>query len=159
MRLMLDHGLPRSTVRHLADMGITSGHVADLGMATATDAQILDSARERQAVVVTLDSDFHALLATARAVGPSDVRIRIEGLTGEPLASILKRMLAVAQLLAAEVLPVQPPFGKEGSGEARLYAPQSGSCGTCRASVRLAVEFGPIFRAGEPVGMPPAWVF
>ena len=67
-------------------------------MATATDAQILEAARQRQAIVVTLDSDFHTLLATACAVSPSVVRIRIEGLIGEPLATILQRVLTVASV-------------------------------------------------------------
>ncbi len=96
MKLLLDPGLPRGTVQNLAEMGIAAEHVGDLGMATATDSQILESARERRAVVVTLDSDFHALLAAARAASPSVVRIRIEGLKGDRLASILKRVLALA---------------------------------------------------------------
>ena len=39
MKLLLDQGLPRSALRHLADMEIAAEHVGDLGMATATDAQ------------------------------------------------------------------------------------------------------------------------
>ena len=97
MKLLLDQGLPRGTIRHLAMLAIAAEHVGELGMAKATDAEILESARERQAVVVTLDSDFHALLATSRAVSPSVVRIRIEGLMGESLASILGRVLAEAE--------------------------------------------------------------
>jgi predicted nuclease of predicted toxin-antitoxin system len=96
MKLLLDQGLPRSTVRHLAGMGIAAEHVGDLGMATAADANILDVARERQATVITLDADFHALLATSHAASPSVVRIRIEGLKGEQLASLLKQVLNVA---------------------------------------------------------------
>jgi predicted nuclease of predicted toxin-antitoxin system len=80
MKLLLDQGLPRSTVEHLAGMGIAAEHVGDLGLATAADADILDVARRSQAVVVTLDADFHTLLATSHAAGPSVVRIRIEGL-------------------------------------------------------------------------------
>ena len=95
MKLLLDQGLPRSAVRHLADMGVAAEHVGELGMARATDADILGVARQRQAVVVTLDSDFHALLAMSGAVSPSVVRIRIEGLKGEPLAAILQRVLTV----------------------------------------------------------------
>lgn len=96
MRLLLDQGLPRSTVRHLAGMGIAAEHVGDLSMAAATDASILDAARKRQAAVVTLDADFHALLAKSGVVSPSVVRIRIEGLQGEQLASLLGQVLAIA---------------------------------------------------------------
>jgi len=96
MKLLLDQGLPRSTVRHLAGMGIAAEHVGDLGMARAADWQILDVASERQAVVVTLDADFHALLATSHATSPSVVRIRVEGLKGGGLASLLGQVLAVA---------------------------------------------------------------
>jgi len=96
MKLLLDQGLPRSTVWHLAGMGIAAEHVGDLGLARAADAHILDVARERQAVMVTLDADFHAILATSHATSPSVVRIRIEGLNGEQLASILVQVLAVA---------------------------------------------------------------
>ena len=96
MRLLLDQGLPRSTVQHLAGMGIAAEHVGDLGLARSTDLAILNAARERHSAVVTLDADFHALLATSQATGPSVVRIRIEGLNGEQLSSLLRRVLAVA---------------------------------------------------------------
>lgn len=108
MKLLLDQGLPRSTVQHLARMGIAAEHVGDLGMTRAADADILDVARERQAVVVTLDADFHALLATSRATSPSVVRIRIEGLKGEEAAALLGQVLAVAgiELEAGAVVSV-----------------------------------------------------
>jgi len=96
MKLLLDQGIPRSTVGHLASVGVVAEHVGDLGMARASDANILDVARERQAVVVTLDADFHALLARSRATGPSVVRIRVEGLKGEQAATLLSQVLAVA---------------------------------------------------------------
>ncbi len=96
MKLLLDQGLPRSTVRYLARIGIVAEHVGDLGMARATDAAILDEARRRQAAVVTLDADFHSLLAASRAASPSVVRVRIEGLKGEQLASFLVQVLDVA---------------------------------------------------------------
>ena len=96
MRLLLDQGLPRSTVCRLGAMGVVAEHVGDLGLARAADAHILDVARERRAVVVTLDADFHALLATSGATSPSVLRVRIEGLNGEKLAVLLLRVLAVA---------------------------------------------------------------
>jgi predicted nuclease of predicted toxin-antitoxin system len=108
MNLLLDQGLPRSTVQHLAGMGIAAEHIGDLGMARAADVDILDVARRRQAVVVTLDADFHALLATSHATGPSVVRIRIEGLKGEQLAVLLARVLAAAgtEIAAGAVVSV-----------------------------------------------------
>jgi predicted nuclease of predicted toxin-antitoxin system len=38
MRLLLDQGLPRSTVRHLDAAGVESAHVGEKGLATASDA-------------------------------------------------------------------------------------------------------------------------
>ena len=96
MKLLLDQGLPRSTVTHLAAEGIAAEHVADLGMATAADVAILATARQRQAIVVTLDADFHHLLAASRATSPSVVRIRIEGLKGDQLSAILVQVIATA---------------------------------------------------------------
>ncbi|MBN2217577.1 MAG: DUF5615 family PIN-like protein [Pirellulales bacterium] len=77
-------------------MGIVAEHVGNLGLTRATDAHILDVARELHSTVVTLDADFHAILATSRAASPSVVRIRIESMNGEQLASLLAQVLAIA---------------------------------------------------------------
>jgi predicted nuclease of predicted toxin-antitoxin system len=108
MKLLLDQGLPRSTVRHLAAVGIAAEHVADLGMATAADVAILAAARRRQAVLITLDADFHQLLAASQSTSPSVVRIRIEGLTGEQLSGILVQVIgaAGAELASGAVVSV-----------------------------------------------------
>jgi predicted nuclease of predicted toxin-antitoxin system len=92
MKLLLDQGLPRSTVTHLAANGIVAVHVGDLGMAAATDTAILKAARQRQEVVVTMDAEFHQLLAVSQAKSPSVIRIRIEGLKGVALASVLNQV-------------------------------------------------------------------
>ena len=44
---------------------------------------------------LTLDSDFHSILAATRAVKPSVVRLRTEGLKGESLAIILQHVLTL----------------------------------------------------------------
>ncbi len=97
MKLLLDQGLPRSTVLHLSKGGIEAAHVGEAGFATASDVKILDFANQNGNIVVTLDADFHALLALSGATGPSVIRIRIEGLRGAELASLLVTVLKVCK--------------------------------------------------------------
>ncbi len=97
MRLLLDQGLPRSAVLHLKNAGIEAAHVGDRGLATASDSKILDVGRQEGCVVVTLDADFHALLALSGVTGPSVIRIRIEGLRAVDLATLLLDVLKVCR--------------------------------------------------------------
>jgi predicted nuclease of predicted toxin-antitoxin system len=77
---VLDQGIPRDAARRLRDLGYECLHVGEVGMSTATDEEILMFALGRNAVVVTLDSDFHAILAVSGALRPSVIRIRLQGL-------------------------------------------------------------------------------
>jgi predicted nuclease of predicted toxin-antitoxin system len=92
-RVLLDQGVPRSAVGYLAANGIAAEHVGDLDLAAATDETILEAARQRGAILVTLDADFHALLAASGASGPSVVRIRVEGLKGNDVAAAIRAVL------------------------------------------------------------------
>ena len=65
-------------------------HVADIGMSRSGDDEILRRAKAEARVCVTLDADFHALLATGGDRGPSVIRIRKEGLDGTALAALLQ---------------------------------------------------------------------
>lgn len=91
-RLLLDQGLPRSAVGLLRDVGWDVQHVADIGTSRALDSEILEYARLEKRVCVTLDADFHALLAMSGAGSPSTVRVRIEGLNGRALAELLEKV-------------------------------------------------------------------
>src|SRR5690242_19008969 len=51
MKLLLDQGLPRSTVRHLHYARVEATHLGDRGLATASDATILDLARHERSIV------------------------------------------------------------------------------------------------------------
>ena len=108
MKLLLDQGLPRSTVQHLAAAGIVAEHVGDLGLSRADDAVILETARRQQAVVVTLDADFHYLLATTRATAPSVIRLRVEGLKGGWPRSLPKLLPQPARNLRPAPSPPSP---------------------------------------------------
>ena len=89
MKLLLDQGLPRSAAALLSDRGFDTVHAGDIGLAAAADAAILDRARIDGRTIVTLDADFHALVALAGAAGPSVIRIREEGLKGPDLAALV----------------------------------------------------------------------
>lgn len=91
-RILLDQGLPRSTAALLVRAGWDACHVSDVGMSRASDADILDRAAAEGRVCVTLDADFHALLATRGAIGPSVLRIRKQGLDAVALAQLLEAL-------------------------------------------------------------------
>ncbi len=78
-------------------MGLEVEHVGNLGLASATDETILVEGSTRGAIVVTLDSDFHALLALSNASSPSVIRIRIQGLKGEDVARIIQQVVEVTE--------------------------------------------------------------
>jgi hypothetical protein len=54
---------------------------------SSDDSILLQLGRDSQRNVVTLDADFHTLLALSGATSPSVIRIRIEGLRGDQAAS------------------------------------------------------------------------
>jgi len=94
MKLLLDQGLPRSTLNFIEEEGISAIHVGDIGMALADDHLILEKAENDGMTVVTLDSDFHILMALGKAIKPSVIRIRIEGLKGKQLADLLQFVIS-----------------------------------------------------------------
>ena len=94
MRLLLDQGLPRSAAPLLRETGIDAVHVGELGMAAASDSSILQHAITEGRIVITLDADFHALLALSGALQPSVIRIRIEGLKAAECSALIRVLLA-----------------------------------------------------------------
>lgn len=77
----------------MAAQGVETVHVGDIGYATAEDVDILHKARNDGRVVVTLDADFHALMALSGAANPSVIRIRMEGLRAEGLVELLRYVI------------------------------------------------------------------
>lgn len=86
---LLDQGLPRDAASILRSDGISCEHVGELGLSRAEDPAILQLGRERGAVVVTLDADFHSILAVSNASTPSVIRFRLRGLDGGKVAMLL----------------------------------------------------------------------
>ena len=95
LRLILDQGIPRDAAEFLRQLGYDCTHVGELQMSRASDEEILAWSRKQDAVIVTLDADFHAILAVSGASGPSVIRIRIEGLGAQAMVELLSHVLAV----------------------------------------------------------------
>jgi predicted nuclease of predicted toxin-antitoxin system len=91
--LLLDQGLPRSTTTFLIKCGFDALHASEAGLSKASDSQILDYARERDLIVVTLDADFHMLLAASGAASPSVIRLRRQRLNAEQAALAIREVL------------------------------------------------------------------
>jgi len=75
MRFVVDAQLPPALARRLEALGHTVEHVADRGMASASDDFIRDYAGSVGAVIVTKDEDF--AIRRLLAEGPAVVWLRL----------------------------------------------------------------------------------
>ncbi|MBK1816057.1 DUF5615 family PIN-like protein [Luteolibacter yonseiensis] len=92
MRWLLDQGLPRTAAGLLREKGEDATHVGEISMFHSKDIDILLHAARENQIVVTLDSDFHALLAVSNASQPSVIRLREEGLRGQKVCELILRL-------------------------------------------------------------------
>ncbi len=76
VRLLCDANLAPAIAARLHDAGHDSAHVIDVGLAEATDPEIVDYADARDCVIVTADTDFPMLMALRRSTSPSVVLLR-----------------------------------------------------------------------------------
>ena len=108
MRWLLDQGLLRAAASLLRDQGVDAVHVGEIGMFAATDFDISTSAKQESRILVTLEVDFHALLAKSGACQPSVIRLREEGLKGPALSQLVLQLADrfIEQLSSACVLTV-----------------------------------------------------
>lgn len=76
MKLLLDANLSPEVARLLKEAGHDAIHVADIGLLTATDPEILQAAAKKERILLTADSDFGALLALGSLASPSVLLLR-----------------------------------------------------------------------------------
>lgn len=93
MKLLLDQGLPRSTASLLREVGVDAIHVGELDMSEAADEAIIEHARANASYVVTLDADFHSLIATSNTSSPSVIRLRMQRLKAPDAATLIQTVL------------------------------------------------------------------
>jgi len=93
MMLLLDQGLPRTLVKLLKASEIDAEHVGDINMSTAKDSEIIEYSKKHKRIIITLDSDFHTLLALSTASAPSVIRIRIERLKAPDYLPLIQTVI------------------------------------------------------------------
>jgi predicted nuclease of predicted toxin-antitoxin system len=100
VRLLIDAQLPPRLARALSDLGHEATHVAEFGLAAATDAAIWQAAVKRSAILVTKDQDF-AVARAAAGEGPAIVWIRIGNTANDILiARFVSSLDAIAEAIA-----------------------------------------------------------
>src|SRR6185369_2390946 len=86
MRFLADVNVSRHVVERLCAEGfdvVRAPHVMDC---RATDAEIIAEARRRDAVAISYDQDFTAILATTGATRPSLINLRVSYVDADRLA-------------------------------------------------------------------------
>lgn len=89
VNLLLDMNLAPRWVDWLREAGFEAVHWREVGSPTATDATIFAHAQANEMIVFTHDLDFGAILAHARARGPSVVQIRTQDTSPEVVGSLV----------------------------------------------------------------------
>jgi predicted nuclease of predicted toxin-antitoxin system len=79
MRFLVDSALSPALAILLTDAGHDDVHVRSLGLHRAQDREIFDRAADDDRVLVSVDTDFGALLATGSAPKPSVIQFRGPG--------------------------------------------------------------------------------
>ena len=90
MRLGLDQGLPFRAAAVLRRDGIDTAHASEVGLSRASDDDILEWCRKEERILVTLDRDFHQIIALASASLPSVIRLRLQGLGADETAELIR---------------------------------------------------------------------
>lgn len=76
MKLLLDANLSPEVARLLKEAGHDAIHVGDIGLLSAPDPEILQTAAKEEQVLLTADADFGALLALGSLASPSVLLLR-----------------------------------------------------------------------------------
>jgi len=91
-RFLADMNLSPITVEDLRREGYDVIRVSDLLPADAPDSEILELARQREAVVITQDLDFSALLALSGYDRPSLITLRLTNTDTHLVSERLKQV-------------------------------------------------------------------
>jgi predicted nuclease of predicted toxin-antitoxin system len=91
MRFLLNLNVPRGLGTRLGGLGHECRHAGDIGMAQASDVEIVEEARRREEVIVTHDLDYGQLLAFSGEPAPSVILLRLHNVHPDNLLDRISR--------------------------------------------------------------------
>ena len=91
MRFLLNLNVPRGLGKRLSAEGHDCRHAGDIGMARASDVEMVQEARRNQEVIVTHDLDYGHLLAFSGELAPSVIILRVRNVRPESLLTSITR--------------------------------------------------------------------
>ena len=92
MRLLVDMPISPSTAQFLRDLGHYVDHAGDLGMARASDEEIVERAKTEGMTILTADLDYGAILAVTGEMEPGVIILRVGNWTTEQIENRLRRV-------------------------------------------------------------------
>ncbi len=109
MTLLLNVNVPRSLCQLLSIQGHECSHAADLGLRSATDETVVDTARRMGATIITHDLDYGKILYFSGLTSPSVIILRLRDVSVEHVGTILRRVLSRLQkeLRAGAIVTVE----------------------------------------------------
>jgi predicted nuclease of predicted toxin-antitoxin system len=110
MNLLIDMNLSPRWVTFLANADHTVEHWSTIGRGDAPDAEIIEVARAKSAVILTQDLDFGMILALSGESLPSVVQVRAQATLPEDIGSQVLNTLLVAEdhLLSGALVTLTP---------------------------------------------------
>jgi predicted nuclease of predicted toxin-antitoxin system len=105
--LLVDSQLPPALAHHLRARGISSIHVRDLGLDSATDLEIWEYAKSHGMTIVSKDQDFNNF-AMAKGTPPQVIWVRLGNCRRADLfAAIDRRLTAIQGMLVAGLAVIE----------------------------------------------------
>jgi predicted nuclease of predicted toxin-antitoxin system len=96
MKVLVDMNLSPDWTRCLGEAGFEAVHWSDVGLADATDRELMQWAIANDHIVLTADLNFSAILAMTQGAKPSVVQVRSEILSPRAVGRSVVRALRQA---------------------------------------------------------------
>ena len=95
MNFLIDMPVSPSLAEWLRTQGHQATHLSQIGMASASDIEIIKLARQKDSVIITADLDFPRLIALASDDSPALILFRGGNYKEEGMKKLLERILQV----------------------------------------------------------------